>query len=88
VVIKITKVPQSYGVMVFDIEKMRHAPDELRIISKMDWNTLQIGPETGELPEPDEDDDEEGERPMKIGPKHRKQKAATGESIYDDDPPF
>lgn len=79
VVLKISKVPQSYGIMVFDVEKMRHAPDELRIISVMDWNALKIGPQSGELPEEDEEQDK---------PSFGKKKKKSSESIYDDDPPF
>ncbi len=86
VVLKIKKLPQSAGVMLFEVEKMRHAPDELVVISVMDWNSLKIGPQNGEMPEEDEDG-EETEKPMKIGRK-RDKGAKTGESIYDDDPPF
>ncbi len=84
VVLNLEKVPQSHAVMPFSIAKMRHAPDELTFVSVMDWNSLKIGPETGQMPETEENEEE----PMKIGPKHRKKKSATGEPIYDDDPPF
>lgn len=82
VVIKLSKVPQSWGVMPFEIEKMRHAPDELGFISVMDWNCLKIGPDNGELPEPEEED----EQPT-IGKRKPKKPKPTGES-YDDGPPF
>lgn len=86
VVLKMEKHPQSYAVVVFNLEKMRHAPDELKIISVMNWDTLTMGPGNGAMPEVSEEDEED--QPVKIGPKHRKKKA-TGEPIYDDgDAPF
>lgn len=88
VVLKIVKLPQSYNVMQFEVEKMRHAPDELVVISEMDWNALKIGPNNGELPV-EVSDEEEEDRPMKIGQKKKKKSTSTGESIYDDgDAPF
>jgi len=84
VVLKIIKFPQSQKIIGFEVEKMRHAPDELKIISVVNWDTLKIGPESGELPLELEEDEEEK-------PKKSKKKAfgtkPTGESIYDD-PPF
>ena len=50
VVLNIKKFPQSHNIMAFIVTKMRHAPDELEVISTMDWNSLKIGPENGEIP--------------------------------------
>ncbi len=82
VVVNLDKLPQSYNIMAFSIAKMRHAPDELQVISVMDWNSLKIGPENGELPEEDE------EEKVTIGKKKRKKSNPTGEKIFDDDAPF
>lgn len=82
VVLNLDKLPQAYNVMAFNVTKMRHAPDELQVISVMDWNSLKIGPQSGQLPEIEEE-----EQPT-IGKKRKKSKP-TGESIYDDgDAPF
>lgn len=86
VVLNLDKLPQAYAVMGFSIAKMRHAPDELQVISVMDWDSLKIGPENGTLPEPDEDEEEE-KTSTHFGGKKKKKKKATGEDIYDD-PPF
>jgi hypothetical protein len=85
VVIKLIKFPQADAIMGFEIEKMRHAPDELVVISRMDWNCLQIGPENGELPEPEVEEDEHPK--ATFGRKKQSSSKPTGESIYDD-PPF
>lgn len=88
VVLKITKLPQSQNIMLFEVEKMRHAPDELQIISVMDWNSLKIGPESGEIAVVEEDEEEEGPK-SNFGKPRQKKPKATGEPIYDDgDSPF
>ena len=40
VVLKMEKHPQSYAVVVFNLEKMRHAPDELKCIPVHDRDNL------------------------------------------------
>lgn len=85
VVIKLIKFPQRDAIMGFEIEKMRHAPDELVVISAMDWNCLQIGPQNGELPEPEVEEEEQPK--ASFGRKKKSSSKPTGESIYDD-PPF
>jgi hypothetical protein len=86
VTFNLDKLPQKWNVMAFTVTKMRHAPDELQVVSKMNWNSLKIGPENGELPEMTEE-----EPPVRIGQKKKKATKGkpTGENIYDDDdPPF
>jgi archaellum biogenesis ATPase FlaH len=84
VVMNLIKHPQSYNVMQFVVTKMRHAPDELQVVSVMDWSALIIGPENGELPVVEEDEEPKGT----IGKKKRKKTKPTGEPIFDDNDIF
>lgn len=52
--------------MSFKITKMRNASDEKTVSSKINWETLKIGPENYEPPEGSEDEDTE-RRPAKGG---------------------
>lgn len=45
------------NIMTFNCTKMRNSDDESSFTSVMDWDSLRIGPETGQLPK---DEDEEG----------------------------
>lgn len=87
VVLNIIKYPQKDNIIGFVITKMRHAPDELEVISVMDWEALKIGPQNGQAPVIEEDDEDEQPSKTHFGGK-KKKKQGTGESIYDDDPPF
>jgi replicative DNA helicase len=67
----------------FKVTKMRNADDDVVFTSAMNWDTLQIGPESAEPPEPEVEDEENA-------PKKRKGKsgfAGAKKDIYDD-PPF
>lgn len=69
----------SDNAMTFNCTKMRNADDEVSFTSLMRWSTLTIGPESAELPEPEE-------------PKKKAKSAFGGNrvnpAVYDDEAPF
>lgn len=69
--------------ITFKVTKMRNADDEVSFTSVMNWDNLQIGPESTTPPEPEVEDEEEA-------PKKRKGKSgfANKQSQIYDDPPF
>lgn len=74
--------------MTFRCTKMRGADDEFEFTSRAVWDTVTIGPEVAEPPQPEEDED--GPKKGGFGKKKKKSSEApafNSESIYDD-PPF
>lgn len=49
------------NIITFNCTKMRNSGDEVSFTSVMDWASLRIGPETGQLPKEDSDDDSSDE---------------------------
>lgn len=45
------------NIMTFNVTKMRNSADEISFTSVMDWASLRVGPETGQLPKEEGEDE-------------------------------